>query len=153
MTGIIRSWICENSRCSEWFESWDANPECPKCKCVRVSWRPNGGHMGGHSKSADAELRALVDAFKLDNLNSAERGRAAKVIKTPPPVPAGSQMHTFGQGFTAAINPAAGAQCVPVSNKIDYKIKAAPGTALAPNPTFPSVRSHTSVEASSKGTS
>jgi hypothetical protein len=149
MAHIIRSWICENARCSEWFESWEANPECPKCKCVRVSWRPNGGHVGGYSKNADVELRALADCFKLDNLNSAERGRAAKVIKTPP-VPTGSQVHTFAGGFTAAINPTAGPQCVPTSNHLDFKVKAAPGSRLSPSGKYPSMSSHTAVEAAHK---
>jgi hypothetical protein len=148
-TMIIRSWICENSRCAAWFDSYEPNPECPKCHCVRVSWRPAGGHIGGTAKAGDAELRALADIFKLGDLNSAEEGRAAKKVSLPPATaPNPGNVHTFAGGFSAAVNPAAGAQCVPTANKIDYKVKATPGSQLAPNGSFPSVRSNTAVEAS-----
>jgi hypothetical protein len=149
---IIRSWICENSRCKAWFDSYEPNPECPKCRCVRVSWRPAGGHIGGAAKGADSELRALADIFKLGDLNSAEEGRAAKKVSLPPvTAPNGGNVHTFGGNFSAAINPAQGAQCVPTTNKIDYKVKATPGSQLAPNGSFPGIRSNTAVEAAHKG--
>jgi hypothetical protein len=148
---ILRSWICGNARCEHWFDSYEANPECPRCRCVRVSWRPAGGHIGTGAKALDATLRELVDAFELPDIHSAERGRAAKVIKAPPPVPAGSQVHRFGE-FSAAINPAGGAQCVPTTNRIDYKVKATPGNAVTPNSGFAnmSVRGNTAIEASHK---
>jgi hypothetical protein len=129
---IVRSWICDNAKCGHWFDSGEPNPKCPICRCVRTSWRPNGGHIGGAVKGADAELRALADIFKLDDMNSAERGRAAKKVNTP--APAGGAYHTFAPGFTAAVNPAAGAQCVPSANNVDFKVKSAPGTKLSPNP-------------------
>jgi hypothetical protein len=152
MNGIIRSWACLNSRCAHEFTAWEANPECPKCRCVRVSWRPAGGHIGGAAKGADSELRALADIFKLGDLNSAEEGRAAKKVSLPPaPAPNGGNVHTFAGGFTAAITPAAGAQCVPTANKIDYKVKATPGSSLAPNGSFPGIRSNTAVEAAHRG--
>jgi hypothetical protein len=148
---IIRSWICENARCGAWFDSYEPNPECPKCQCVRVSWRPNGGHIGSAAKAGDAELRALADIFKLDDMNSAERGRAAKQVRLPP-VPAANpgNVHRFAGGFAAAVDPTLGAQCVPAANKIDYKVKAMPGTALSPNAAYPSIRSNTAVEAAHK---
>jgi hypothetical protein len=88
----------------------------------------------------------------MDNMHSAERGRAAKVIKSAPPVPnaPGTQVHTFQGGFTAAINPAAGPQCVPTSNHLDFKVKAAPGSRLSPNSAYPSIASGTAVEAAHK---
>ena len=148
---VIRTWICENARCSERFDSWEANPECPKCHCVRVSWCPAGGHIGGAAKAADADLRALADHFSLLDMNSGERGRQAKKVNLPPPPDRHSgPVHTFGPGFSAVVNPAAGAQCVPTANKVDYKIKATPGNALAPSAVFPSVRANTAVEATHK---
>ena len=144
---IIRSWICENSRCTEWFDSYEPNPACPKCGCVRVSWRPAGGHIGGAAKGAEKELRALADIFKMTDMNSAQEGQAAKKVRLPEaPRPNGGNVHTFAGGFSAAVNPAVGAQCVPTANKIDYKVKASPGDRLAPNGSFPSVRSNTAIE-------
>jgi hypothetical protein len=143
---IIRSWICENFRCTEWFDSYEPNPACPKCGCVRVSWRPAGGHIGGQAKGAEKELRALADIFKMTDMNSAEEGRAAKKVRLPEKPDNGAPVHTFKGGFAAAINPAAGAQCVPTANKIDYKVKASPGDRLAPNGSFPAIRSNTAIE-------
>ena len=151
MSGIIRTWRCLNARCGGVFNSWDANPSCPSCQCVRVEWQPAGGHIGGYSKNADVELRALADMFKLGDMNSAEEGQAAKKVRLPPATPANpGNVHTFAGGFSAAVNPSAGAQCVPTANKIDYKVKATPGSQLAPNGSFPSVRSNTAVEAAYK---
>jgi|SRR5579863_1206361 len=151
MSGIVRSWICENSRCGSWFDSWDRNPACPACGCVRVSWRPAGGHIGSAAKAGDAELRALADVFKMNDMNSAERGRGAKKVNLPlPPAPAGSEVHTFAGGFTAAIDPRRGAQCVPTTNKIDYKVKAGADQRLAPNAAYPNLRGNTVVEATHK---
>jgi len=153
---ILRSWICENSRCGHWFDAYEANPACSKCGCVRVSWRPNGGHVGGKGKGAEQELRALADIFKMTDMNSAEEGRAAKKVRLPDaPAANGGTVKTFAGGFAAAIDPTQpaynGAQCVPTANKIDYKVKATPGSRLAPNGSFPGVRSNTSIEGVHKG--
>lgn len=148
---VIRSWICQNARCANQFTSWDRNPSCPRCECVRVSWCPAGGHIGSAAKSGDAELRALADVFKMNDMHSAEEGRAAKKVRLPSS--AGGSVHQFAGGFAAEVNPAAGAQCVPTANKIDYKIKAEPGNRLGPGALgMPGVRSHTAVEAAHNGT-
>src|ERR1700690_1701808 len=149
---VIRTWQCQNLRCGHSFDSWESNPECPTCKCVRVGWLPAGGHIGNAAKGADRELRALADIFRLDNMNSAERGRAAKKVNLPPaPAANPGNVTTFAGGFSAAVDPTRGAQCVPTANKFDVKVKAAPGIALSPNSTYPSIRSNTAVEASHKG--
>jgi hypothetical protein len=155
MTGILRTWRCMNTRCGAPFDAWEPNPSCPNCKCVRVEWQPAGGHIGSTAKSADTELRALADMFKMGDMNSADRGRAAKKVNLPPaPTDKNpANVHTFSGGFSAAINPAIGAQCVPTANKVGFKVKAAPGNALQPNGSFPSMRSNTAVEASYKGSS
>ena len=149
---IIRSWICQNQRCADWFDSYEPNPSCPKCGCVRVGWRPNGGHVGGAAKGADTELRALADIFRMGDMNSAEEGRGAKKVRLPETtVPNGGNVHTFAGGFSAAVNPAAGAQCVPTANKIDYKIKAGTDNKLGAGALgMPSVRSNTAIEAAHK---
>jgi hypothetical protein len=112
---------------------------------------PAGGHIGTGAKGADAELRALADIFKMPDLNSAERGRGAKKVNLPPaPAPNGGNVHTFAGGFTAAIDPARGAQCVPTANKFAVKVKAAPGTALPPSDRWG--KPTPAFEASHKGT-
>jgi hypothetical protein len=116
-----------------------------------VSWCPAGGHIGGAAKGADKELRALADIFKMGDMNSADRGRAAKKVNLPPaPAPNGGNVHTFAGGFTAAIDPTRGAQCVPTANKIDYKVKAGTDNRLAPNRAYPGLSSNTVVEATHK---
>ena len=151
MSGIIRSWICQNRNCEAWFDSYEPNPACPKCKCVRTTWRPAGGHIGNGAKGADAELRALADLFKLPDLNSAQEGRGAKKVNLPAaPSATPANVHNFGGGFMAAIDPSQGAQCVPTANKVDFKVKAAPGTALARNTAYPEMRTNTAIEARHK---
>jgi hypothetical protein len=82
-------------------------------------------HIGGVAKGADAELRALADVFRMNDMNSAYEGTAAKKVKLPDATPAtAANVMTFAGGFSAAVNPALGAQCVPTANKIDYKVKA-----------------------------
>ena len=147
--GVIRHWQCMNARCSTQFESWDANPECPTCRCVRVQWIPGGGHVAGTAKAADAELRALADVFKMTDMHSAERDYAAKRVSTP--TSAGSAPMQFGNGFAANVNPAAGAQCVPTANRINYKVKAGQGQKLAPSKVFANPRTNTVFEGRSTG--
>ncbi len=157
--GIQRSWICENRACAAWFDSYEPNPECPKCKCVRVSWRPNGGHIGGAAKSADTELRALADIFRMGDMNSGEEGRAAKKVRLPQAAPGASQPINFG-GFAAQVDPRSsmtnenpsGAQCVPTTNHFNVKASAGIGQALGPGALkgLPNMRSNTAFEGSHK---
>ncbi len=146
--GVIRTWRCLNSRCEKRFDSWESNPSCPLCQCVRVDWQPAGGHVAKASRGADAELRALADVFRMGDMNSAEEGRAAKKVKLPEPsTPTPGNLHTFAGGFSAAINPAVGAQCVPTANKVDYKITARRDARMTGALGMPGVSSHTAVEA------
>ena len=143
MNGIIRTWGCLN--CGHQFDSWDRAPECPDCECARVSWVPGGGHIAGISRRGDAEFKALADVFKLDDLKSAKRGEAAKIVKAPQS-PAGGTPHDFG-GFVANINPNVGAQCVPVANKVNFKATAEVGRANGRGALgLPSVQSATQID-------
>lgn len=113
---------------------------------------PAGGHIkGAATKTGDAELRALADIFRMGDMNSAQEGQAAKKVRLPEQTaPNPGNVHTFAGGFSAAINPAAGAQCVPTANKIDYKVKTG-GDRLSPNTSYPGIRSNTAVEAAHRG--
>jgi hypothetical protein len=147
---VIRSWQCLNTRrCGSTFDSWDANPECPQCRGVRVSWIPGGGHIAGTSRTCDADLRALADCFSLTDMNSASTDRGAKKIKAPPPAQA-APLHTFAPGFSAPVDMRQGAVCVPSSSAIKPVAKVGIGQSFAPNKSFPNVRSNTAIEASHK---
>src|SRR5579872_3379042 len=99
--GVLRTWQCLNGRCSGQFEAWEANPECPKCRGVRVQWMPAGGHIAGAAKDADRELRTLADQFGLGDINSARRGERAKPKLPPQPiVDRNSPSLQFAPGFT-----------------------------------------------------
>jgi len=149
MSGVIRSWQCQNSRCQKAFDSWEPNPACPSCKCVRVGWIPGGGHIAGTVKAADAELRALADVFRMTDMHSAQEGRGAKKVAQQPQT--SGQVHTFAGGFAANINPSAGAQCVPTANNFNVKVHATPGNALGPGALgLPSVRTNTAIQATHK---
>ena len=152
MAGILRTWFCQNSRCaSPQFEAWDANPSCPACRCVRVAWVPGGGHIRGEkTKGAEKELRALVDIFKMTDMNSAQEGRGAKKVNLPSSPAAAGPVQTFAPGFSAPVQRGAGAACMPTSDHVQFKVKAGPGTKLQPNGTFPSVRSGTAFEGAHK---
>jgi hypothetical protein len=153
---ILRTWHCQNARCSRQFDAWESNPECPACHGVRVSWVPAGGHIkGAATKTGDAELRALADIFRMGDMNSAQEGRGAKKVSLPSaPSSNAGNVKTFSGGFAAAIDttqPAYnGAQCVPTANKIDYRVKATPGSRITPDSGFSkmNVRSNTAIEAS-----
>ena len=76
----------------------------PFLQCVRVQWIPGGGHIAGTAKAADAELRNLVDVFKMTDINSAQRGERA-MPKLAQPVNPGRNAPNmqFGPGFTSPI--------------------------------------------------
>jgi hypothetical protein len=149
LMGVIRTWGCLN--CGREFDSWEANPACPACECLRVTWVPGGGHIAGVSRSGDAEFKALADVFRLDDLKSARRDEAAKIVREQQPPYANSVFgtpHDFG-GFVANINPNVGSQCVPVANKINFKAKAEVGRALGGGQLgMPSVQSNTTIDSS-----
>jgi hypothetical protein len=149
MNGVIRSWICGNTRCESTFDSWEANPACPRCKCVRVNWLPGGGHIAGVAKAADAELRALADVFRMSDMNSASRDRGAKKV-APQPQASSGPVHTFAPGFSAPVNPGQGAVCVPTTSHVDFKTQVGIGNKLPASTTFPGVRSNTTIQATHK---
>jgi hypothetical protein len=154
MTMISRNWACQNARCRAEFHSYEPNPACPECRCVRVSWIPGGGHVAGTAGACDAELRKLADAYGLSDLNSAQRDQAAKPIAVQRPVERGTPAMNFGP-FAAQVDPArsrtsenpSGAQCVPAANSVGFRAKVGIGSRLAHSRTVPGVHSATAIEA------
>jgi hypothetical protein len=129
MSGVIRSWQCLNGRCNTAFQAWEQNPACPKCECVRVQWIPGGGHVAGTARAADAELRTLADNYGLSNLNSAERGRGAKMVKTPLPVTKNKDAAVqFAPGFAQVPyvmdrQGNAHSVCAPSMQNVNFKVR------------------------------
>lgn len=154
MSYILRSWGCLNPRCESEFTSGEPAPSCPHCGNVRVNWIPGGGHIGSHAKAADKDLQALIDVFKLPDINSAERGRGAKKVATQPAVdPKAAPQMNFGMGFSAPIVPGAPAMCVPSTQAVDFKVKAGLNRQMGPGKLgLPGVQSATAIEASHKAT-
>jgi hypothetical protein len=154
MSGVIRSWQCLNSRCGNEFSSWDRNPSCPSCQCIRTQWIPGGGHVAGTAKAADAELRNLVDVFKMTDVNSATRGeRAMPKLPAAPPNPGRNAPNMqFGPGFTSPIvtdrNGRPMATCLPSTTNVNFKAKVATNSALPHSRSVPGVHSNTVIESS-----
>ena len=153
MSGVIRSWSCLSQRCGNEFTSWESNPTCPSCGCVKVGWIPGGGHIAGTAKAADAELRNLVDVFKMTDVNSAQRGERA-MPKLPQPVNPGRNAPNmqFGPGFTSPIvRDAAGrpvATCLPSTTNVNFKARVGTGTALPHSRSVPGVHANTVIDSS-----
>jgi hypothetical protein len=156
MNGVIRSWACLNARCNNQFQSWDSNPECPKCRCVRVSWIPGGGHVAGTARAADADLRTLADNYGLTDLASARRGERAKPSINQPSAPVASRHDAmqFGPGFAARpyvidrggrVHPV----CEPSMQKVNFKTKLGAEIPLGPGKLgHAPISSNTKIEAS-----
>ena len=157
--GILRTWQCHNRRCGNTFDSWDDYPSCPGCKNVKVSWVPGGGHVMGVAPQADADIRSLADTFGLSDLTSTRHGQKGGRAKPPLPAttaPAGGNAMAFG-GFVTPQPYALGsdgqvhATCMPAANRVDYKVKAAPGTQLPASKIYPRPQSNTVIEARHTG--
>jgi len=135
---ISRDWHCQNDRCGQSFHSYEkANPPCPACGCVRVSWVPGGGHIGNMSKRVDARLRDIADQHGLTNLNSpspSRVNRAAPVLNkpAPPPDPEFGVRAYGGIGLSAPLSrshdPMGDIYCVPSSSSVNVKGSVAIGS-------------------------
>lgn len=100
---ISRDWMCQNSACGSVFHSYsDANPPCPECGCLRVSWVPGGGHvLSGRTRSLDRTVRGLAEQHGMTNLNSPSESRlnrAAPRVYQPPLSPELGVKH-WGHGI------------------------------------------------------
>lgn len=155
MTGILRTWQCHNARCNKIFDSWEPYPSCPDCKNVKVSWVPGGGHVMGTAPGVDADVRSLADTFGLNDLTSTRHGEKGGRAKPPLPAmtaPANNGAMSFGgfvtpQPYALGTDGQVHATCLPAANRIDYKVKAAPGKAVPASKTYPRPQVNTVVEA------
>ncbi len=149
---ISRDWHCLNERCAHEFHSFDAaNPPCPKCGCVRVSWIPGGGHIMAMAPRVDARLRSIADQHGMTNLNSpspSRLNRAAPRIEAKPISPE-MGIRNFGPGFSAPVS-AHGAICVPSAAPIDIRGKVQVGVARDRSASIPGPEANAIVMARTK---
>jgi hypothetical protein len=121
------------------FHSYEkANPPCPECGCIKVSWVPGGGHIGKMAPKADATLRSLADSFGLTNMNSpspSRLNRAQPKIEQPPVDDSMGVKH-FAPGFSAHVSRGwdgmGGATCGPSEGSVTAAGRVTVGAALSP---------------------
>lgn len=145
---ISRDWHCLNERCGHAFHSFDpANPPCPQCGCVRVSWIPGGGHIGKMAKSVDKSLRAIADQHGLTNLNSPSHSRLNRAMPRleVPPISPEMGIRNFAPGFSAPVS-AHGPICVPSTAPIDLRGKVQIGVARDSSKSIPGPMTNTVIE-------
>lgn len=116
---ISRDWQCLG--CNKQFHSYENNPECPGCGCVRVSWVPGGGHIGKIAPGADRTLRMLAADYGLTNLNSPSPSRVNRAMPvTVPPSPSGSMgRKMWAPGFSSEVYQTS--HCAPSLNPPNLK--------------------------------
>jgi len=129
---ISRDWQCLNKRCRETFHSYEANPECPKCGCVRVSWIPGGGHVAKQMKQLDASLRSLAKQYGMNNINSGSPSRLNRAMPKLEPRAADGPTLQFAPGFAAPFNREGLATCEPSHQRVNFKATVAMDKQLAP---------------------
>ena len=98
--------MCLNPRCRTEFHSFDhANPPCPKCGNLRVSWVPGGGHIAKRSPSLDRTVRSLADSFGLTDLNSPSPSRLNRAMPRIARPAESTKLGTkhFAPGFSADV--------------------------------------------------
>jgi hypothetical protein len=153
MRGILRTWQCGNARCAKSFDSWESNPTCPSCQCVRVQWVPRGGNILTEAcRTADTELRKLAGHFDMTDINSAQRGERAKPKLPSQPIAGRDQPNMqFAPGFTAPVvrdnkgRPVA--TCQPSTSSVNFKARVGTGVALPHSRSVPGVHTATAIEA------
>jgi hypothetical protein len=149
---ISRDWHCLNGKCGHEFHSYsDANPPCPVCGCVRVSWVPGGGHISGLAPRVDARLRSIADQHGFTNLNSASPSRlnrAAPRVETPP-ISQEYGIRNFGPGFSAPVAKD-GCICVPSVAPVDIRGKVQIGVKRDTSTSIPGPARNATVVARSK---
>lgn len=101
MSMISRHWRC--NACAKGFHSYDVNPECPHCGCVRVSWMPAAVNIGKHA-AVDRQVRSLAENYGMSDIADVSPSRndraMPKVVQSPP---ADGPVREFAPGFSARI--------------------------------------------------
>lgn len=113
--------MCLNPKCGKIFHSFEkGNPECPHCRCVKVSWVPGGGHIGKAAPGIDKTLKTLAADYGLSNLNSVSPSRQpqAKVMPAAPAAGSFGVKH-WAPGFSSDVYP--GSHCQSSSTPVNLR--------------------------------
>ena len=138
---IARTWGCQNCRVS--FDSYEANPPCPNCGCVRVEWVPGRLNIGGTS-GIDKEVRSLADVYGMNDVNTPSPSRLNRAMPSAPAPAADGGVRHWGMGFSSTWSPY-GATCVPCNAAVSGKVMV--GQPLARSHTVDPIQAHTRIEA------
>ena len=86
---VLRTFGCLNAKCGHQFDSWNAAPDCPKCRGLRVHWVPRGGNiLGEKTKHNDRTLKSVADRFGLTDMGQhggTHAGERAEPNRRTPP--------------------------------------------------------------------
>src|SRR5215475_10871001 len=100
---ISRDWRCLAASCGSVFHSYDANPECPQCGNVRVTWVPGGGHVMAKAPGIDRTVRQLADNYGMSDVNSPSPSRLNRAMPQAARAASGPAVQ-FAPGFAAPID-------------------------------------------------
>lgn len=127
MSRIARDWQCLNKRCNNIFEAWDNSPTCPKCKCVKVQWKPTGISIGKVAPSIDRTLRAQADRYGLSDMGQRGGTKAGEPAKPDAPqarVHGDVRPYTPAPGFSVPFTGTDQATCTWSQNAPSFKVRA-----------------------------
>lgn len=140
MSYVSRDWQCLNRKCGRAFHSYEgANPPCPHCGCVRVSWIPGGGHIAKASPQADRTLRSLATDYGMKNINSGSASRLNRAMPKYDHAPADGPVLGFAPGFSAPFNRAGRATCGTSVNSVNFKTTVAAEKAMSASRSYPQI--------------
>jgi predicted nucleic acid-binding Zn-ribbon protein len=124
---ISRDWQC--MACGHTFHSYDGNPACPKCGCVRVQWVPGGGHVRKHA-GVDATVRSLAESYGMSDINTPSPSRLNRAMPKYDAPKADGPTLNFAPGFAAPFHTGGRATCEPSQTRVDFKVRTAPEAAI-----------------------
>jgi hypothetical protein len=140
---IDRYWGCKN--CRNVFQSYEANPPCPECGCVRVEWVPGKLNIG-NSSGVDKEVKTLAEVYGMADINTpsvSRSPRAAPVVNQPASC---GHVHHWGGGFTSVVPPNLERSfCAPCPTSVTGKVTV--GNALSRSKSIDGPQAHTRIEA------
>lgn len=138
---ISRDWRCHH--CGISFHSYEkANPPCPECGCVKVTWIPGGGHVATVSGGFDKTLNRLADHYGMGDMNSPSPSRLNRAMPKAPQPQAVNYM-SFAPGFSGPVGD--GPICAPSASNFQLSGSQPIGKRFSPSGSIDAITRHTRV--------